>query len=209
MATCKRCDQPIHWEKEGLRFIALNPDGSLHRSTCMAPATCSRCDQPVVWKNHDGKSKCFEPDGETPHGDVCPNRDRCHHCAGKIRWVPVEGKWLAFDAELPEMLHWTVCLKNPDAARLATQRVAEMTRELYALRSQVALLGNPNGVEGLQREVERLKKELSESREHYQRELRYRDVELARLTKKLAHEIPSNLASPRKSRRHARRSPSG
>lgn len=66
MAQCKNCQQPIRWQREGNRFIALNPtDGSLHRSTCTVPNVCRNCDRPVVWREQEGKRQCFEPDGTT------------------------------------------------------------------------------------------------------------------------------------------------
>ena len=184
MPLCKNCQAEIRWQRGGAGWLSLNLDGTPHRPVCQAAgaARCRACEHPIVWKDHEGKRQCFEPDGLTPHNDVCAFRDRCGHCGQKVRWVLVEGKWTPFDPVLRDVIHWSVCLKNPDAARKYVQRTEAMARELEGLRRQVLEL-DPHAEQGLRGQVARLERELGTIHEKHARELRYRDVELARLTK--------------------------
>jgi|SRR5688572_18774773 len=185
MPACKTCQAPIRWRRDGTRWVGLNLDGTPHHP-CGA-SRCRQCEQPIRWVELEGKPQCFEPDGTTLHNDVCPNREACSHCGQKIRWASIEGKWVAFDARFKETLHWTVCLKNPEAAKAYVQRAELLAMEVGALRNQV--LSNPavspSEVIELRRQVAELQRKLREQEEAHRRELNYRDVELRRLTKKV------------------------
>lgn len=132
--TCRNCQGPIAWGKEGGRWIPLNLDGTYHHATCSkrSPPKCRHCELPVVWKEHEGKRQCFEPDGTTLHNDVCTRRDECSHCGQKVKWAIIDNKWLAFDNTITRELHWDVCPRNADAARALIQRVVALEAEKEA-----------------------------------------------------------------------------
>jgi hypothetical protein len=154
MPECKRCNSPIRWMKEGIKYVSFNPADNT-RHVCHTQTTCKYCKKPVIWKDHEGKKHCFEMDGKTSHNDVCTNRDQCAHCGQKIKWTLADNKWVAYDTIMTRELHWNMCPKNPDAARGLVARMV-----------------------ALESENERLKELLKKS----ESEIQYRDVELRRLT---------------------------
>lgn len=180
MPACKSCQASIQWNRDAnRRWIPLNLDGTLHRTTCAAGNRCRHCQKSVVWLEHEGKPQCFDPDGQTLHRETCERRDECDHCGQKVNWMLVDGKWMAFDRVFTRELHWTFCPKSPDGAKALIQRVANLQKEVEMLRPENAARADQR-VMALEKEVTSLREEVAK----LGREIRYRDVELTRLTRK-------------------------
>lgn len=160
MPTCKACQVPIKWSQDPNTrlWIPLNADGTQHRITCVGANQCRYCQEPVVWKEHEERRQAFNLDGQTLHRDTCTRRDECNHCGQKVQWRIVEGKWLALNRIVPHELHWSMCPKSPEGAKALIHRVTTLQEQAADLREQVTRL---------------------------EREIRYRDVELLRLTRKV------------------------
>jgi len=181
MPACKSCQASIKWSRDPNTrlWVPLNADGTEHRSTCTGVKKCRHCQEPIVWKEHEGKRQAFNLDGQVMHKDTCTHRDECNHCGQKVHWALVEGKWLAFDRTFPRELHWSMCPKSPEGAKALIHRLVTLQKEVESLR--------PANAARADQRVATLEKEGADLREQVSklgREIRYRDVELLRLTQK-------------------------
>ncbi len=181
MPACKSCQAPIKWSRDANTrlWVPLNADGTEHRSTCIGLKQCRYCQEPILWKDHEGKRQAFNLDGQVLHKDTCTRRDECNHCGQKIHWTLVEGKWLAFDRIFPRELHWSMCPKSPEGAKALIHRVVTLQKEVESLRPEHAARAD-HRVALLEKEVAGLREQVTK----LEREIRYRDVELLRLTRK-------------------------
>jgi hypothetical protein len=181
MPACKSCQAPIKWCRDVItrQWVPLNADNTAHRSTCIGLKQCRYCQAPILWKDHEGKRQAFNLDGQILHKDTCTRRDECNHCGQKIHWVLVEGKWLAFDRIFQRELHWSMCPKSPEGAKALIHRVVTLQGQVDALRPQNEARADQRVVT-LEKEVARLREQVTK----LEREIRYRDVELLRLTRK-------------------------